>query len=117
MNYYNFTDSRVLDPMRPGVITNMKEFDVKDMFGRDVKTIVPSDSLLLYTDYDNVQLRFSCTELDNYWHKTVDKYYYIAVRNRKFDSLKALLPLFAAIGDQFDLNKIFFPYQGPNCKN
>ena len=91
---------------------------VEGMFGEKIQKEVNVDSIILYTDYDNVQLRYACTDLDNYWEAKTDKYFYVAVRNRNFDSVKQLLPLLGMARQLgFSMDAIEFEYMGPNCKN
>jgi hypothetical protein len=73
------------------------------------KQRVRSESALLYTDYDNVQLRYTCTNVDHFLFGTTQVNYYISVRDPKFDSFGKLLPLFlklASLG--VDMNEITF---------
>ncbi len=77
--------------------------------GREKQT-VKSESAILYTDYENVQLRYTCINVDHFLFGTTQVNYYISVRDPKFDSFNKLLPLFnklASLG--VDMNEIAFP--------
>ena len=106
------TSERTIDPSRPGIISRKKEFSVKNIFGKSEKRLLDVDSYVLYTDYTNIELRYSCTEIENFWESDVDSYFYINVRNRSFDSYKQILPLVGIVRELgFDLNNMIFPNQ------
>lgn len=50
------------------------------------------DSSVLYTDYSSIQLRYSCSNVGNFWFSSKYEYYFILVRKRTFDSITELLP-------------------------
>ena len=98
------TSERTIDPSRPGIISRKKEFSVKNIFGKSEKRLLDVDSYVLYTDYTNIELRYSESD--------VDSYFYINVRNRSFDSYKQILPLVGIVRELgFDLNNMIFPNQ------
>jgi hypothetical protein len=83
-----------IDPTRPGVIIANKQVNVTGVFGEQIIQTVNADSVITYTDYDSVQLRVSCSNVENYWMGTKFLYYFILVRNRNFDSASKLVPVF-----------------------
>lgn len=62
-------------------------------FGNTYSTKVSVDSLIVYTDYDSVQLRFACVNLNNFWYGDKFMYYFILIRDRNFDSIRKISPL------------------------
>lgn len=77
-------------------------------FGNSYKKNVTTESIVLYID-NQLELRYSCTQLDHFWYSEVDSYYYISIKNRNFDSISKLVQLFQKIKSiPEDLNKIQF---------
>ena len=77
---------------RPNVFSEYLNINVKDAYNRDCAQNTRVESTVIYTDYDNVQLVYSCTPVNNYWIATPYIYYYIAVRDKNFDSINKILP-------------------------
>ena len=71
-----------------------KNVNVTGLFGDVSVQKVVSNSVITYTDYDNVQLRVFCSNVDNFWVGTQFLYYFVLVRNRNFDSVSKLAPVF-----------------------
>ena len=68
------------------------DITVKDAYGRDCIQNTRVESTVLYTDYDCVKLEYSCTTINNFWVATPYIYFYIAVRDKNFDSINKFLP-------------------------
>ena len=111
--------TRQIDSIRPGVILASKSVNVTGVFGGVSDQKVVANSVITYTDYDNVQLRVSCSNVDNFWYGTQCFYYFILVRDRKFDSIAKLTPVMQnliSIGiTKFD--NLVLLKNGPDCKN
>ena len=111
--------TRQIDSIRPGVILASKSVNVTGVFGGVSDQKVVANSVITYTDYDNVQLRVSCSNVDNFWYGTQFLYYFILVRDRKFDSIAKLTPVMQnliSIGiTKFD--NLVLLKNGPDCKN
>ena len=86
--------TRQIIPSRPGVIIANKKVNVTGIYGEITLQSISANSIITYTDYENVQLRVSCSNVENYWIGTQFLYYFILVRNRNFDSIAKLAPLF-----------------------
>ena len=85
--------TRQIDPAKPGVIIASKNVNVTGIFGQVSIEKVVANSVITYTDYDNVQLRVSCSNVNNFWVGTQFLYYFVLVRDRNFDSIKFLRPV------------------------
>lgn len=110
--------TRSVDSYTPGIIKANKHVVLTDVFGKTYNSIATMDSVIIYTDYSNVQLRYSCTTLNNFWFGKKFEYYFILVRNRSFDSIKTLVPLIQALkslGIDLNTNMVLLPNQ--NCTN
>ena len=111
--------TRQIIPNRPGVIIANKNVNVTGIFGKVTLESVNANSIITYTDYDNVQLRVACSNIENYWVGTQFLYYFILVRNRNFDSVSKLAPVFKnlmSIGIQ-NFDNLVPLYNSPNCTN
>ena len=85
----------------------------------DVQAVsIPVDSVIVYTDYDSIQLRMSCTTIDHFWVGQRFLYYFISIRNRTFNSLKTFLHVSSILKkNRIDLNDLTFTENGPDCPN
>lgn len=73
---------------------------------------------IVYTDYNNVAVFFSCKLISDKLFPMADRRFFISVRNRTFDSLSQFGQAASALTQLgADLNDLRFFYQGPNCKN
>ena len=93
----NENTTRQIDPSRPGVIRATKTVTVKGVFGQKSEMSVNADSVIVYTDYDNVQLRMSCSNVPDFWSGSQFLYYFVLVRSRNFDSVKKMAPVMQAL--------------------
>lgn len=86
-------------------------------FGNAYQKNVTTESIVLYIDSD-LELRYACTQLDHFWYSDVDYFYYISIKNRNFDSISKLVPLFEKIkAIPEDLNKMHFLKNDLSCTN
>ncbi len=86
------SSERYFDAKRPNVFAQYANVTVKDAYNKDCVQNTRVESTVVYTDYDCVQLVYSCTPINNFWFATPYTYYYIAVRDKNFDSINKLLP-------------------------
>ena len=89
------------------------------MWGQVTETTVVGNSVITYTDYDNVQLRVLCSNVNNFWFGTKFFYYFILVRDRKFDSVTKLAPAIQNLISMgiTNFDNLVFLKNSPNCKN
>lgn len=102
----------------PGIFAANMDTDLKNILGVSYKQKVPLKNVLLYTDYDSIQLRYQCQEVENYWYTDINEDYYILVRNRTFDSYRPVANMLRFL-DRFTDIDTFHPYQYDPffCKN
>lgn len=86
------TNERYFDAVRPNVWAQYLDLSVKDAYGRQATQNTRVEETLIYTDYDCVKVGYACTTLNNFWFSKPYRYFYVAVRNKEFDSINTLLP-------------------------
>lgn len=87
-----------------------------DFLGRKYTKPINVDSIVVYSD-DNIQLRYSCTNINNYWFADIFQYFFILVRDRNFDSIKQITPSIQIIQSLgINLNS-FVLAKNINCTN
>ncbi len=112
------TTEKYVDPKRPHVAAEYTDLNVKDAYGNICPQNTRVESSILYSDYDNVKVVYSCTTVNNFWVAKPYTYYYIAVRDKNFDSINKLLPALNYLktaGVSCDTLQ-FLPLSG-NCPN
>lgn len=112
------TTEKYVDPKRPHVAAEYIDLNVKDAYGQICPQNTRVESSILYTDYDNIKVVYSCTTVNNFWVAKPYTYYYIAVRDKNFDSINKLLPglnYLKTAGVSCDTLQ-FLPLSG-NCPN
>ena len=57
----------------------------------DLPSRGPAPAVILYTDYTNIMVHYSCKIYGGFFSKKKQEYYYISVRNRQFNDLDAFL--------------------------
>ena len=67
---------------------------VKRIFGSESIQKVQADSFIIYNDCKNVQLRVSCSNVNKFWVGSQFLYYFVLVRDRNFDIVSKLAPVF-----------------------
>ena len=109
---------RDVDATRTGVFSVFLDTDVKNILGSPYKQKVRVENHVIFTDYDKIQLRYQCQEVENYWYTEINENYYIMVRNRTFDSWKMVAPLLRHIEMISNLDA-FVPYRNDpmSCTN
>ncbi|RNA19385.1 hypothetical protein BpHYR1_020374 [Brachionus plicatilis] len=111
------TQRRQIDHSRPGVFLSQSERTLYGVFGNTYQKNVTTESIVLYIDSD-LELRYACTQLDHFWYSEADYSYYISIKNRNFDSISKLVPLFEKIkAIPEDLNKLHFLMNDLSCTN
>jgi len=85
-------ETRKTDPNIAGIIKTTKNITSTGVFGQCKTTSMVVDSSVLYTDYSSIQLRYSCSNVDNFLFSSKYEYYFILVRKKTFDSITELLP-------------------------
>ena len=105
--------------LRPGVIKSSKTVNQTGVLPNDVKQItIPLNSVIIYTDYDNIQLRLACATIDNFWMSKRYMYYFVLVRTRRFDSLKKFTQVTDILKrNKISLNDLIFLHNAVDCKN
>ena len=79
---------------------------------------VQSTSSILYTDYSNIAVFYTCIQTVNFIFPVENKFFYVWVRSRNFDSFtlfKSVLFPLMTLG--IDLNDMQFVYNGATCTN
>ena len=75
-------------------------------------------STIIYTDYKNIQVRFLCSELNNFWYTEAKISYYISIRNRTFDSVSQIALFINQLRELgLDLNNMRFIKNDLSCSN
>ena len=103
---------------KPGQIYFEDDVALTGFFGQNYNGKATFYSTIIFTDYNNIQVRFTCGELYHFWYTEAKISYYISIKNRGFDSISKVAPYI----DQFrglgaDLNKIRFLKNDLSCKN
>jgi hypothetical protein len=77
------------------------------------------DSVILYTDYSNIQLRAACSTVNNFWIGQEFSYYFVLVRNRTLDSLSMFTAAVVnkLIVNRFPITDMVFIYNSVTCTN
>jgi hypothetical protein len=89
------------------------------LFGGSQSRPITNRAVILYTDYDAVEIYYECHESQYYWFTVPKVEYYISVRDRSFDSytkFKTALGYLLDLGIDLD-NSMAFIQNGPDCKN
>lgn len=101
----------------PGELFTDTEVEDETFFGTR-KRQVEAQTSLVYTDYDNIALFYTCLETRKYWMPQAHASFSIAVRKRTFDSLSLFGNAAGALKKLgVSLNDIDFVYNGDSCKN
>ena len=78
---------------------------------------IPVNSVVVYTDYDNIQLRFACGEYQDNNAKQLYTYYFILVRSRSFNNLPILVKALDLLNGIKHDETIVWLHNEPSCKN
>lgn len=114
MSYQSFTGSRDFDSNK--VVFIDEEFPYENIFGIKEMRMTRVETYVIDTDYDNYMVGRGCID-NSFWGRDPMNNFFVAVRDRKFDSMKTLTAIAEKVKDQIDFNTVVFPYQGPNCTN
>lgn len=116
---FSANQTRLLDLSSQAIIKSSKTVNSTDFFLQVSQQSVPIDSVVVYTDYINIQLRAVCATINNFWFGQEYSYYFVLVRNRAFDSLSifksAVINMLQAGG--FSIDNMVFVYNNVNCTN
>ena len=89
----------------------------KSILGDSLR-IVKAQSSVIFTDYENIAVFYTCYNTNNYYIPVANTIVDVVVRTRRFDSLTlfatAVAPLIR-LGS--DLNDLHFTFQGLSCNN
>jgi hypothetical protein len=92
--------------------------DVTNILGVAYKKSIPLTSSVLFTDYANIMIRYSCQEVENYWYKDINDDFFILVRNRTFDQWRPISMALTMLENITDINHFRPQVNGPNaCPN
>ena len=102
----------------PSMWTLNLETDVTNILGVAYKKSIPLTSSVLFTDYTNIMIRYSCQEVENYWYKDINDDFFILVRNRTFDQWRPVSMALTMLANITDINHFRPQVNGPNaCPN
>lgn len=89
----------------------------ESLLGPEKREITASVAVI-YTDYDNIAVFYSCYESKSFLWTKNHVIFNIVTRNRDFNSLKLLGQAAAALKElDVDLDDISYSYNGKTCKN
>ena len=94
----------------PGLFSAMVDTDVQNILGATYKQKIPMVNVVLFTDYDKIQVRYQCSEIENYWYTDINEDYYILVRNRTYDEWRPMSFIFRLLDRITDIDT-FLPYR------
>ncbi len=112
------TTEKYVDPKKPWIQAEYLDLNVRDAYGNICPQNTRVESSTIYTDYDNVKVVYSCTTVNNFWIAKPYTFYYVAVRDKNFDSINKFLPALNYLrtaGVSCDTLQ-FLPLSG-NCPN
>ena len=98
-------------------ITTIEPVPFTNMFGMTEMRDAKLETYIFDTDYATYMAGIGCVEKINFWDPKPSVYFFIAVRDRGFDSLRTLGKIASKAPVAIDQNSVMFPYSGPNCKN
>jgi hypothetical protein len=109
---------RALDPLSEAIILTSKTISVTLLNGTVVQQAISVSSVVMWTDYATLQLRFGCGTA-YVGNKTYPYAFYFALaRSRYFDSLDAFTFVLNMLKTtNYTLNDITFLYNSPSCPN
>ena len=115
----SLNQTRALDHTSQAIIKTSKTVNVTDFFLQLTQQALPADSVIIYTDYTNIQLRAACTTINNFWIGQEFLYYFVLVRNRTFDSLNEYITgvVNKLVASGFPITDMVFIYNNATCTN
>ena len=116
MSYENFTVKLDISQSLNS-LTTIQKFPYQNMFGQTEMRDTKLETFVVNTDYTTFMAGMGCVESVSFWDPNPHMFYFVATRDRNFDSLRTLVSIFGLIPNRIDYNTVVFPYQGPNCKN
>ena len=116
MSYENLTIPLQVDSSKNSFVS-IEPVPVKNMFGMTEMRDTKLESYIFASDYTTYMAGMGCVEGLDFWNPKPTVFFFIAVRDRSFDSLKTLGLIGAQAPFAVDQNTVVFPYSGPNCKN
>ena len=116
MSYKNISVQMTLDSTKNS-LTLVEPVPFTNMFGMVEMKDTKLDTYIFDTDYATYVAGAGCIEKISFWDPKPTVYFFIAVRDRGFDSLRTLGMIAAKAPFTVDQNMVVFPYSGPNCKN
>jgi hypothetical protein len=107
-----------LDPNSGAIVLSTKSLTMVAPNGSLVQQTIAVNSVIMFTDYDNIELRYACGTYETATGPKPHSYYFVLVRSRNFDSVK----IFGIILDYLkttgvSLNDLIFLYNRPDCIN
>ena len=63
-------------------------------YENDLPSPGPAPVVILYTDYSNIMVHYSCKMYGGWYNKQKQEYYYISVRSTQFNDLEVFLNAF-----------------------